>query len=216
MSSFTIPTDNLYKFMAVSGLAFIVAGIVVPSSFFRATRMESVAVLRGSKELEVQEKFTNQRLGTLKLREQEAIDRKNRLHQRLEGMNSASNSTEVDKLEGQIKEANREIESIADSSHELSLNLALKRAQLNSEEMVSIDQRRDSWLFLGVGAIGVLLGIVVSSLGFGLWFKRLQQFQDREAADKAEAVLAVNAMNEQNVPTQPNQPTQVNVTEPAK
>jgi hypothetical protein len=196
MSIFTPPTDNLYKFMALSGIVLMVA-FIVPLAFFHQTGMEYLAQLRGSKELQVHEEFTNQRLETLKLREQQAIDRKKKLQKRLEGMNAGSNSTEVDKLEGLIREANREIESIADSSHDLSLNLALKRAQVNSEETVSFNRRRDSRVAIQVGAIAVLLGFVASLVGFWLWYKKLQRFQDRVVAKEAEDKLAPAAANKQ-------------------
>jgi cytoskeletal protein RodZ len=112
-------------------------------------------------------------------------------------MNAGSNSTEVDKLEGLIREANREIESIADSSHDLSLNLALKRAQVNSEETVSFNRRRDSRVAIQVGAIAVLLGFVASLVGFWLWYKKLQRFQDRVVAKEAEDKLAPAVANKQ-------------------
>lgn len=217
MSLFTPPTDNLYKFLALTGLVFIAVGLAIPAVFFRQTGMEYLAQLRGSQELEVQEEFTNQRLETLKHREQEAIGRRTILQKRLDGLNSTSNSAEVDKLEGLVKEANREIESIADSSKELSLNLALKRAQVNSEETVSVNQRRDSRVLLGIGAIAFLLGLLLSVLGFVLWYRRLQRFQDRETAEKAGARLGFTAMNKQNSPVQTdNQTTQDNVSEPTK
>jgi hypothetical protein len=196
MSIFTPPTDNLYKFMALSGIVLMVA-FIVPLAFFHQTGMEYLAQLRGSKELQVHEEITNQPLETLNLREQQAIDRKKKHQKRLEAMNAGSNSTEVDKLEGLIREANREIESIADSSHDLSLNLALKRAQVNSEETVSFNRRRDSRVAIQVGAIAVLLGFVASLVGFWLWYKKLQRFQDRVVAKEAEDKLAPAVANKQ-------------------
>jgi cytoskeletal protein RodZ len=79
----------------------------------------------------------------------------------------------------------------------LSLNLALKRAQVNSEETVSFNRRRDSRVAIQVGAIAVLLGFVASLVGFWLWYKKLQRFQDRVVAKEAEDKLAPAVANKQ-------------------
>jgi hypothetical protein len=213
MSIFTPPTDNLYKFLAVSGVVLIVAGAYYPPVFFRQTGMEYLEQLRGSKELEVQEEFGKERLETLELREQQALDQKNKLQKRLAELKSSSNSTEVDKLEGRVKEANREIESIVDSASELRLNLAMKRAQVKHEETVSINGRRDSRLVLIVGGVGVLIGIFFAVAGFCLWYKKVQRFQDRVVTKETRTKVATVA-NEQIKSTQLNQPTKDNVPEP--
>jgi hypothetical protein len=216
MNVFQPPTDNLYKFMAVSGIVLIVAGVLGPPVFFQPTGIEYLAQLRGSEELQVQEKFTNERLETLKQRGLQAIEEKKRLQKRLDGLKATPNSPAVDKLEGRIKEANHEIESTADAAHDLSLNLALKRAQIRYEETVSINRRRTARLFLLLGWGAGLTGIFFSFVGFRRWYKRLQQFQDRVVAKEAEAKLAINKANERNQVVQPNQPIEDNVPEPAK
>lgn len=225
---FKPPTDNLYKFMGVSGIVLIVAGFILPPVLFRETGMEYLAQLRSREELKVHEEFTKQRLQTLDLRQQRAIDEKNKLQKRLNGLDSASNSGEVDKLEGRIKEANREIESIADASHELSLNLALKQAQTKNEETVSINRRRDSRLVVGLGWVVALIGVGFSVFGFWWWYKRLQKLQDglvaKEAEEKLAAPTETNNRIEQKAPPQPGevtvskpaQPTKIDLSQPTK
>lgn len=190
--------------------------------------MEYLAQLRGSDELRVHEEFVKQRLEVLKLREQQAIDEKNKLQQRLDGLNAASNSTEVEKLEGRVKEANREIQSIADSSRELSFNLELKRAQVKSEETVSVNRSRDSRVLLVLGWIVGIIGAILAVTGFRLWYKRLQWFQDRAVVKEAEGtkeaedtkptedILAADAANKQIEQSQSNQPAPVKLPEPIK
>jgi len=210
------PTDNLYKFLAVSGVVLFIAGMFAPLVLFQQTGMEYLEQLRGSEELQVQEKFTNERLETLKQRELQATEEKKKLQKRLDGLKAAPNSPEVDKLEGRIKETNREIESIADSAHDLSLNLALKRAQTNYEETVSVNRRAISRLVLRVGWIIGLIGAATSIIGFRRWYKRLQKFQDRVVAKEAEAKLGTNAANEEKQAVQPAQPARENVPEAVK
>lgn len=202
---FTPPTDNLYKFMAVSGIVLVLAGVIAPPLFFLQAGMEYIAQRRGSDELRAHEEFVAQRLKTLELREQRARDEKINLQQRLEGLNSVSNSSEVDKVQGLIKEVNRELESIADSSDELTLNLALKRAQIKYEDTVSTNRRFLSRLFLLIGFVAGLVGVFISFVGFRRWYKRLQQFQDRVTAKEAEDKLAVTAAREQIKKTSPKQ-----------
>ena len=216
MSLFTPPTDNLYKFLAVSGVVLVIAGFYFPPVFFRQTGMEYLEQLRGSKELEVREEFAKERLDTLTLREQQTLDEKNKLQKRLDGLKSPSNSTEINKLEDQVKEDNREIQSIADSAYELRLNLALRRAQINYEETVGVNQRRISRLVLLIGWVMGLVGAATAIIGFRRWYRRLQMFQDRLVSKQSEAKLATDAANEPNELAKSNQPTQDNVPEPLK
>lgn len=196
MSIFTPPTDNLYKFVALSGIVLFLAGFLIPPVFFQETGMEYLKQLRGSDELQVQERFVNQRLETLKLRERQAIDERDKLQRRLVELNAASNSPEVEKLEGRIKEANREVQSIADASYELSLSLELKRAQVNSEDTVSFNRRRDSRVFLVGGWIVGFIGFFIfAPIGFVLWYKKLQRHQDLVCAKEAQDKLAAAPAN---------------------
>ncbi len=102
------PTDNLYKFQAVGGIALMVAGLIFPILFFLQTGMEYLAELRGRDEFKVHETFTKERLKTLKDREQQAVREKNELEQRLNQLTSApvvsGNSVEIEKLESRIKQ----------------------------------------------------------------------------------------------------------------
>ena len=224
----TPPTDNLYKFMAVGGLVLIIAGVTVPPVFFQQTGFEYLAQLRGSDELKVHQEFARQRQETLNHREQQARDEKQKLQKRLDELNSSSNSADVEKLEGRIKETNREIESIEDATHELQLNLALKQAQIRYEDTVSFNRRYISRFFLFLGWIVGLLGIFISFIGFRRWYKRYQKYQDLLAAKEAEAKLAApietNKKSEEKRPappvevavSKPAEPTPVNVPQPTK
>lgn len=224
----TPPTDNLYKFMAVGGIVLIVAGFIFPPVLFRETGMEYLAQLRGKNELKVHEEFTRQRSQTLDSRKQQAIDEKSELQKRLD---SASNSAEVDRLEGRIKEANRAIESMEDASQELNLNLALKQAQIQNEATVSFNRQRDSRRIMLLGWIVALIGLGFSFFGFRWWYKHLQWFQDLQVAREAEetgATVRASTMANQKFEQRPSleptqepvsslrQPTQVDLPQPTK
>ncbi len=224
MTPFQPPTDNLYKFMAVSGIVLIIAGFFVPPVFFLQAGMEYLTQLRGSDELKVQRKFTAERLETLKLRGDRAKEELKRLGE----LKVPSNSAEADKLESRKKEAEHEIESIEDASHELSLNLALKQAQTDYEEMVSFNRRLSARMFVLGGWIVGLMGFFFSFIGFRRWYKRLQKFQDRLVAKEAEEKLAAaNTANNpidqkpvidapEVIPAKPTPPTQVNLPQATK
>ncbi len=199
------PTDNLYKFQAVGGLALIVAGLIFPILFFLQTGMEYLAQLRGSDEFKVHETFTKERLKTLKDREQQAVREKNELEQRLNQLISSSrvsgNSGEIEKLESRIKETNGQIESIGDASHEASLNLELKRAQVKNAETVSVNQRRDSRYLLGVAVVVIGIGLYYLLIGFRRWGKRLQRFQDIVVEKEAKDALKAETEASNEVPS---------------
>ena len=213
------PTDNLYKFQAVGGIALIVAGLIFPILFFLQTGMEYLVQLRDRDEFKVLETFTKERLKTLKDREQQAIREKNELEQRLNQLVSASrvsgNSGEIEKLESRIKETNRQIESIADASHEASLNLGLKQAQVNNAGTVSFNRRRDSRYLLVVGLVVIGIGLYYLFIGFRRWGKRLQQFQDIIVEKEAKDALQAKTEASNEVPPAVKS-TQVEVTEPTR
>lgn len=215
MSPFTPPTDNLYKFLALFGLVLIVA-FIFPLVFFHKTGMDYLEQLRRSKEFNEHEQSVKQRLEALKFRQQQSQDRRSVLQKRLETMNSASNSTEVDKLEGLIKEVNREIESIDDSYNELSLNLALRRAQITYEETVNFNLRRDSRVYLYAGLFGVVVGSALSFFGFRLWYRKLQMYLDQIVKKEAEEKLSPALAKQPIEQGPPNEPAQAKVPDPAK
>ena len=187
---FLKPTDNLYKFMGVGGIVLAISCIIFPVLFFQQTSMEYLAQLRSSDNWQVHERFTTERLTTLDIRKRQAADEKNKLQAQLDKLNSGSNapgsSDEVDKLESRIKEVNRQIESIEDSSHELNLDLALRRANAKYEETVSTNRRRDSRVVLQLGLIAAIICCFVSFIGFWHWWKRLRRFRVEEIVAEAQ------------------------------
>lgn len=90
MSIFTPPTDNLYKFMALSGIVLI-AAFIVPLLFFYQAGMEYLQQLRGSRELQAQERLVNERLETLNRRKE---NRNEELQKLLELVKSAPNPSQ--------------------------------------------------------------------------------------------------------------------------
>ena len=211
-----VPTDNLYKFMAVGGIILVIAGVYYPPIFFHQTGMEYLAQLRTDKEYKVHQEFISQRLKTLAEREQKAKNQRTVLETRLAGLNQASNTTEVDKLRDNIKQADREIDSLADSAHDLRLSLAVKKVQSDYEETASINRRRDSRYGLVFGWVVALIGAGTSIIGFRRWYRRLQKFQDRLFLKEAEAKLAAPTASEAEKPAQPSQPPPGKPPEPAK
>ena len=209
----TPPTDNLYKFMAVGGIVMVVACFIFPLLWFRESGMEYLAQLRATNELKVHEDFARERRRTLDLRKQSAINEKNEFQKRL---NSASNSAAVEKLEGQIKETNRAIESIEDSSQELNLNLALKKAQIENEETVSINRRRDSRLAVWLGVGLALFGAVLSFFGFLGWYNRLQKYQDRLTKKEAEEKLGTPTEADEKIEQEQLNQRNVDVPQPTQ
>jgi hypothetical protein len=213
------PTDNLYKFQAVGGIALTLAGFIFPILFFLQTGMEYLGQLRGRDEFKVHEEFTKQRRQTLELRKQQAADEKNKLLKRLNQLTSAPqeghNSGEIDKLDTRIRDTDRQLELLADALHEANLNLALKEAQIKNEETVSFNRRRNSRYFMVIGIVIAGIGLFYTYIGFRRWGKRLQLFQDiivqKEAEAKLKAKTEIINQVEQGTPC--DNPTQVQVSE---
>lgn len=184
------PTDNLYKFMAVGGIALIIAGFLVPPSFFLQSGQEYLTFLRGHDELRVHEKFTKLRLETLSRRREQAEREKAKLLERRSKLTFSAHGTsvtgDIDQLDNRIKEIDVQLESIWDASYQASLDLELKQAQDRSEETVSINQRRNSVYFMVGGWVIGVFGIVLTFFGMLLWKNRLQVLEDRKLRKEAE------------------------------
>jgi hypothetical protein len=185
--------------MAVGGIVLFVAGFFVPLTFFRQSGMEYLAYLKGSDELKVHEKFTKLRLETLERRRQQAADEKDNLQRRLiklDSSNASGNDVEIEKLENRIKEADRQIESIVDASYQATLEFELKQIQTKSEETVSINQRRDSRLFIIAGWVIALLGALLTCTGLYRWNQRVQVFEDRKLKKEADDTHQITSQAE--------------------
>ena len=165
-----IPTDNLYKFMALSGLALIIAFILVP----------------GQKLLDL-EKQTAQLSGEYEILEIELKERDDEfssVHEKIEAIERKIKAVPKNSI---LKESERS-EFIADkqtledayqNAHQRLVQTKILRAKtsakLNELKVTSSSIKATNRVL----AVGAFVGIFLMTYGFRLWHQRVQLLQDQ-------------------------------------
>lgn len=221
-------TESPHKFLAVGGILLATCSIIFPGLFFERASTGYLDERLARDQLQVYEKLTPERLATLDIRKQQAFNDKNNLEAQLDklnpGPNVPANSSAVDKLETQLGEVKREIKSIEDESHQLSLDLELRRVNAKHEEDFSFNRRRNSRVFMVAGGIMAVIGLLISFMGCWQWRKRLRRQPEliaKEAEPKLEGATESTNQIEQKPPAQlpevavstPSQPIPVDVVQ---
>jgi hypothetical protein len=182
MKLIDIPTDNLYKFMALSGLVLIAASYL-PLYHGRLAGVD-LAKAGGDKEIiELEAEWAREEADSVGLKYEAYITR-------LADLTGISKSQIITTLNaGQslcdIKEGLEEhqvelekLESTFRHKHRLFRDQIVKTIQLNTTIEV-INRRFEELLwFKGLALAGALSGFVLAIVGFLLWYTKLQAPQD--------------------------------------
>lgn len=184
MPNISVPTDNLYKFCAISGLFIFIISMLVPD-YFRFVVSEkrgNVSIQDGV--LILREKFLERDFekflrrfknvsGQLKLegdiRHFESIEEYVDL---IEQQNPEKlKELEFKRLQALKKEINQ-IEVKQRELHEMSINV--DHAKLRIEFYDDIIATIKIYKFFGI-----LLGLALSCFGFFFWYSKIQKYEDR-------------------------------------
>jgi len=165
-----IPTDNLYKFMALSGLALFAAFVLIPGQKILELERQA-AQLGGEYEILHIELKDREHEFSLVQEKIEALKKKiKKIPQ-----NSRLNKTEGLELLSEL----REVETEQQNAHQKLIQTKIFRAKINAknEEMRVVAE--STKVTNRVIAFGAFVGIVLMSAGFKLWHKRVQLLQDQ-------------------------------------
>lgn len=154
----TLPTDNLYKFIALSGLLIVLVSFFIPICIMHQVNMQRFDI-----EADVNV----------------AIEESRRLENKTNLLRQSMKDKSITKEEARLK--NDEFDKISEKN---TMNGIRLKSQLNKLKF-TIEEIKDlKWLVL----IGCGLGVVIAWAGFLLWYKRLQKYQDiiirNEVAEK--------------------------------
>jgi hypothetical protein len=156
MESLTPPTDSLYKFIAISGVAIVLV------SFYTLTSAPREFQQRGRdvalKEAQVRAELENM------------SNRVVRFEQRLDNALADTNA-----MPAEAKQAWREgLESLITDAYSLNQQVYAISVQLDfrdkDEAIVKESVRRSYY--------GAAVGLVIGIIGFALWYRRIQRYQD--------------------------------------
>ncbi len=183
----TPPTDNLYKFIAIAGLLFIFASIFYPT-FLNIQINERI--LESEKDIEI---ATIER--TKLERESNVIERKtNDIQKKVEGFKQNSSNVSAKQLEADMKD----LEQLQKQSKEVTdVATELQKRNIEIEYKNKITKFYNNYLesALNAAKVGMTIGLILTFLGFTLWFFKVQKHQDlalKEEAKQSEIDAKIN------------------------
>jgi len=178
-----IPTDNLYKFMALSGIAIIIASFF-PFYFQHKLHIQSLRIAGDkillyseheslkNKTIRVLEKFDSTKQNVKYLHEISKLhkSKKTMTMKEFEKFSNELQKFEASKPELVIEETVEYIDDFLDKYHQLkalSIQIATKELELSYINNIII---KGVILFY----FCALVGFILSFTGFSLWYKKLQ------------------------------------------
>jgi len=175
-------TDNLYKFIALSGIALIGLGIVLQSNLLRdrtdADIEASVSAEQMTYRSERLLKFIEDRV-KVRTAKIELIDASGEKENWEQAKKAIEEHLEV--MEKDIAETNEIMLNWIDSS---------KDARIKTEKIDAIEQSFSSQVLLNFLTIGI--GAALTVTGFSLWYFKLQRHLDVKVAGEATVLKLQN------------------------
>jgi hypothetical protein len=171
MNPLAFPTDNLYKFIALSGSALLITSFVFPLTWLNEIELAAQQTSAQRKVLDVELSALEvdlKQLGANVKRLDAAVDANSRAALALQDGASQARARlfELDKRR---------------------LTLGVKKAEIQGNEEKSallLKQMDRTWSYLKIGGAA---GLVLTQIGFFLWYRRVQRPADIEAQKKATA-----------------------------
>lgn len=156
------PTDNLYKFMSLSGLLIIAGSLIV---FDHAYKIE----LRIAEQKVTQEDIRD---STKDLKWE--LNYLKGITKKIENSRNQITSKELDILESKLGEI-------------MSKDSSIKLKQLPSKREIARLEVELKWLqrYVNLSTSGLLFGLSISVLGFLLWYNKVQKFLDKKIQEEA-------------------------------
>jgi len=186
-----IPTDNLYKFMAISGITIVIISLL-PFYHVHVATIDTIRLGGEIQKLDEQaiwitedveklkeetdklKKEVDKKLGHISFKEIEEVVRAQK-------PDSEMTKEQVEKVEDELNKIELKASEITNAIRKhktLSIELKMK---LNEQTYLNRVMRIESILFL----IGALVGFLLSLTGFMLWYRKVQILQDRIIQKKA-------------------------------
>jgi hypothetical protein len=163
-----LPTDNLYKFMALVGVIVLLSSFVFPSYHMFEIERQQVIARAEFEVLKAKNDLLNSESAELDLeREHLKLD----MERAKKGKASQESSKEIESRSQNLRDRYAEIRA---KRHDILANSALIGGKLEEIE------RLLKWMghYIVAMAVGGLVGVLLISSGFRLWYDRVQVYQD--------------------------------------
>lgn len=159
-----LPTDNMYKFIALAGLSLCVLSPVYYQVFSREVILKNFELRAEMRRIKQESQFLREDVDELRGESNE-----------LKGApNVADEKGRILKQAAALEEKTREL-----------MRQQIQADKLASEALLSNDQIDQLWW---VSLVGLIAGINLLSFGLRLWYTRVQKYQDQVLAGDASKV----------------------------
>lgn len=183
------PTDNLYKFVAISGLILFVLALFYPE--YRSNELNTeIAFYNGEiKKLSVENQKAANNLNTIK-NEIEILDKK------ANNKGSIVNETLISRTriisgEADLVELSKKIDKLVIDRSEIDRQIEIKSIDIDIKSELIENKRndlhtlKDAMNFLGP------FSMLLTFLGFVLWYEKTQKLQDKVLSEQTNKLLDV-------------------------
>jgi cell division protein FtsB len=205
------PTDNLYKFMCITGLILLLVSATYPPWVANKLTLASYENERDYELLKIDVEDFTRRSGDLH-RKYESLHAEHRdLSQQLDNLeekikeSKAHPSRKKDdavvaeiirlkEIQSQLEEKGRQLEEASQADRETSSALQKKSIELIYKSKAILWQSRTAKIMFLLALLGAIAGVIIGRLGFNAWSLRVQVYQD--AILKKQADLATQAPTE--------------------
>ena len=154
MKPFEIPTDNLYKFLAISGLCLIIVGSTFPFRYAYETYKQVHQLSGEIGVMELEMKYLEEQTGSLEGKQDS-----------LNPSTPAEHSPEINKENISLKGLSKELQ--------------IKILQLKNKNDLFLLQSKLARMFVFMGGLSTGTGFCLAFVGFYFWYHRLQKYQDK-------------------------------------
>jgi len=171
----TLPTDNLYKFMALSGLAIAVFSVFLPLTRMSEIRLNMLEIETQLEVLEIEVKYQENNII-------DALVNKGNLSPKEKAL-FRNHLIDLLNKDTMLKEFDEQSEPIFNPEEQASfrsrsIEIRKKIAEVKGRHRQSVALLYELKSYRWILWIGGMLGLVISFFGFGFWYYLIQRPND--------------------------------------
>lgn len=180
-----IPTDNLYKFMALSGIVILIASFI-PFSYAHKLKVKTIHLNSEIEILRQQREWLTKDMNDLEAASKKLLQRYDKYDEYATRKGAGDHTSELSevfktKLDAKGKQVLKELSELSDLNRQKFVSEAQQRAKYKELKYLLIIMR----MGLSLSVVGLVSGIFLAYIGFSLWYNRLQIPLDRLIKNKA-------------------------------
>ncbi len=177
------PTDNLYKFLAISGIVLFLVAVFYPE--YRRTEIRDEITLYNSEinKLSIEKSKAKMKLDEIK-------NELDELEANIEIKKSTVNDSVISRVrvlsgKKEIVDLSHKIDRLVYEWKDINREIELKSIEINTKSKLIDDKNSDVKVFDDAANILGPFSVLVMTLGFILWYEKTQKLQDKVLAEQA-------------------------------